>query len=59
MIECTCKDFVTAHGVGNCKKEPLGKETCYVERPSNCVDLKNSTTNPGEQYSSVACKQGN
>ena len=30
-------------------------ETCYVQLPSNCNDLSNSTLYPGLQMSEVAC----
>ena len=56
---CACKDFVNKEGHGNCKQiDPKKKPTCYVEQPSNCKDLENSSGYAGEQYSSVACDQG-
>ena len=33
-----------------------GKYSCYVNQPSNCSDLYNSTTNPEMQLSGEACK---
>ena len=57
---CTCKDFVSGNGYGNCKKvsPALGKATCYVQQPSSCTDLKTSKTVLGEQYSVEACEEG-
>ena len=56
---CICKDLINSHGVGNCegRKPTPFKEShaCYVVQPSNCNDLVNSTTNPGEQLSAEAC----
>ena len=55
-----CNDFVNSNGYGKCKKESptskhQGGKMCYVFQPSNCTDLVDSGTDPGEQYSAVAC----
>ena len=57
---CKCKDLVNRNRVGNCQgRKPSqfnGQHfTCYVHLPSNCSDLKSSTTNPGEKFSAEAC----
>ena len=57
---CKCKDLVNRNRVGNCQgRKPSqfnGQHfTCYVHLPSNCSDLKSSTTNPGEKLSAEAC----
>ena len=57
---CKCKDLINRNNVGNCKgKKPsqFGRKfvACYVTQPSNCTDLKDSGTNPGEQLSVNAC----
>ena len=57
---CICKDLINSHGVGNCKgRKPTpfqdAHSACYVVQPSNCNDLINSITNPGEQLSAEAC----
>ena len=57
---CKCKDLVNRNRVGNCEgRKPSqfnGQHfTCYVFLPSNCSDLKTSTTNPGEKFSAEAC----
>ena len=57
---CSCKDLINKDNVGNCKgRKPIQFKqadfACYVVQPSNCSDLKNSTTNPGEKLSVEAC----
>ena len=47
-------------GFGNCQKFPpigpiKGKPFCYVEQPSGCSDVRESTSDPGEKYSAEAC----
>lgn len=54
---CACKFLIGETGYGNCKKELDDKRMCYVEQPSSCPDLTNSNSNPGEQFSFVACVQ--
>ena len=58
FVGCTCKDLVAASGYGNCQKEYKGKPMCFVELPSSCNDLHNSSSSPGEQWSFEACSQG-
>ena len=56
---CTCKNLKNRHNVGNCEgKRPMQFNTttaCYVNLPSNCSDLKESMTCPGEMLSTEAC----
>ena len=55
---CTCKDLIDANGAGNCQdtiSSTSGKAGCYVNQPSTCGDLKDSSTNPGEKFSTEAC----
>ena len=62
LVSCTCKDLISANGYGNCAKlAPTygNKAICYVNQPSNCGDLKNSGSNPGEKTSAEACTQSN
>ena len=33
--------------------------SCFVDQPSACKDLRNSTTNPGQQLSAAACEDKN
>ena len=43
---------------GNCttkSKKFRGKTWCYVNQPSNCVDLENSTFLKEQKYSASAC----
>ena len=47
-------------GYGNCQKKLGGFPICYVTKPSNCSDLVNSTSIPGEMWSKEACSiEGN
>ena len=60
-VGCRCKDLINRHGVGNCtgaKPSQYNHKhfTCYVVQPSNCTDLTDSHTNPGEKLSAEACK---
>ena len=59
-LGCTCKDLVGINGYGNCKKisPSIGNVTCYVEQPSACKDLQNSSSDSGEQFSAKACDKG-
>ena len=57
---CKCKDLINQNNVGNCQgKKPSQFRrkfvACYVTQPSDCTDLKDSGTNPGEQLSVNAC----
>ena len=49
------------NGVGNCKGTGSSVHNnhvaCYVNQPSNCNDLVDSGSNPGEQVSAQACKK--
>ena len=54
IITCACKDLVSG-GYGNCRKKIDGKPLCYVELPSSCSDLKESTSNAGEKWFIEAC----
>ena len=55
---CTCKMFMNGGGWGNCQKSNDGDVMCYVKQPSSCSDVRDSGSNPGEQYSYDACLQG-
>ena len=55
---CTCKMFMNGGGWGNCQKSNDGDVMCYVKQPSSCSDVRDSGSNPGEQYSYEACLQG-
>ena len=49
------------NGYGRCQKAASnfgGLPICYVRQPSNCTDLKNSTTDQGKQLSALACARG-
>ena len=52
-LGCLCKDLITSDGYGNCLKDP----SCYVQQPSSCDDVKDSTVSPGEKWSFQACSQ--
>jgi len=58
---CRCRDnrHLNLDEPGNCSTKSwafkYGKLWCYVELPSNCNDLKNSTLEPNEKYSAQAC----
>ena len=59
---CKCKDLVL-NGNGNCQTNSTsathqGKRFCYVELPSNCIDLVDSTEQPGEKFSAEPCSSG-
>ena len=45
------------YGYGNCEKKFMGEALCYVNLPSSCSDLEDSTTDPGEKISVEACLQ--
>ena len=55
---CTCSAFISnKNGQGNCEYLWKGELWCYVNQPSNCKDLGNSTSHPGKQWSLIACKE--
>jgi len=59
FIGCTCSSFVNPNGYGKCLREDSdfgGAVSCYVEKPSNCADLKQSETHPELYLSAEACK---
>ena len=57
VSDCSCTNYVTKTGYGNCIKDFMGKgPICYVNEPSNCTDRKISTENGIMQYSWEACK---
>ena len=51
---CSCSTYVSTSGYGKCKKEYNGKPLCYVNTPSTCPDLKNSSI-PNQYFSYEAC----
>ena len=59
---CECTDFVNDAGFGNCtgfsKFSFHGSLiACFVQLPSSCKDLINSTAYPGKQISVQACQE--
>ena len=60
---CRCRDnrHLNKDEPGNCNTKSwafkYGKLWCYVELPSNCNDLKNSTLGPNKKYSAQACSK--
>ena len=62
-IGCSCTEYLNQNGVGRCQTNTWGhgnRYNCYVRLPSNCTDLVNSSTDPGEKLSAEACDlQGN
>ena len=60
--DCSCKDLINENGFGNCKgtgsPDHNNNVVCYVNHPSNCTDLVDSGTNPGEKFSAQACIKG-
>ena len=59
---CTCKSLIV-NGKGNCQEnaDPAthgGNLFCYVDLPSNCKDLIDSSEQLGEKSSSQACSTG-
>ena len=53
---CTCSDFVNKNGYGLCRKDYKDGPICYVNLPSQCKDLVNSSKDPSKKYSWEACK---
>ena len=58
---CTKNESLNGDEIGNCKTKSwafkYGKKWCYVDLPSNCTDLKNSTSDPKKKYSAQACSK--
>ena len=49
-------------GFGGCQKRDEnfnGQFSCFITESAICTDTKNSTTTPGKQLSSEACKSKN
>ena len=62
LPSCKCTDFVNDAGFGNCtgfsKFSFHGSlVACFVQVPSTCKDLINSTAYPGKQISVLACEE--
>ena len=58
---CSCSNFVNKYGYGRCLKNSRRfgyKPTCYVNLPSDCKDLNDSTTDPDKKSSAQACLEG-
>ena len=56
--KCTCKELISPFGSGNCLQTSIrlnNKPYCYVDLPSSCPDLLDSSDIPGEKYSADAC----
>ena len=62
--QCNCKNLVNKFGIGNCKiwfqysqssASFQQRRSCFVNQPSGCWDVKNSSEPEGEQYSFAAC----
>ena len=59
---CKCTDFVNDAGFGNCtgfsKFSFHGSlVACFVQLPSSCKDLVNSSAYPGKKISVQACEE--
>ena len=57
-IGCSCIEYVNKNGFGNCNKsyEKNSRFSCYVNEPSTCEDVRNSSTDPGLRFSFEACE---
>ena len=55
VATCSCSEFVSEFGYGNCANINQGKPLCYVNTPSNCTDIKQSKSVPNLYYSYDAC----
>ena len=59
VVTCGCMHVVSLRGNEKCQynntNEFTRPEMCYVQLPSNCKDLSNSTLYPGLQMSEIAC----
>ena len=67
LSDCTCKDFVSPSGHGNCLKvlqfpasELNGRLICYVNQPTSCTDAVDTIWDvmQGEKYSAQPCTIG-
>ena len=62
LLDCSCIDYINKQGYGNCAKVNRfkfgGKPACYVNLPSTCSDIKDSSTDPGKKWSAEACNSG-
>jgi len=54
--DCSCTDFVSKSGFGNCQKSYKHGPFCYVNHPSTCKDLVGSKEFRQKQYSWEACQ---
>ena len=62
--QCINNEDIYEDKKGNCSTKSwafkYGQKWCYVDLPSNCKDLRNSSSNPNIKYSAQACsKKGN
>ena len=59
LDDCSCGDFVTKDGYGNCtkttKNEPEKGPFCYVNIPSTCSDVIDEDSKAQTGYSWEAC----
>ena len=57
--DCSCSEFLTEDGYGNCKKptenEPEKGPFCYVNTPSTCSDVIDEDSKASTGYSWEAC----
>ena len=57
--DCSCSEFLTDDGYGNCKKptknEPEKGPFCYVNIPSTCSDVIDEDSKAPTGYSWEAC----
>ena len=57
--DCSCSEFLTEDGYGNCKKptknEPEKGPFCYVNIPSTCSDVIDEDSKAQTGYSWEAC----
>ena len=56
LADCSCSDFVSSSGYGNCLKSYKHGPFCYVNQPSTCKDLVGSKDFRQKQYSWEACQ---
>ena len=56
LADCSCSDFVSSSGYGNCQKSYKHGPFCYVNQPSTCKDLVGSKDFRQKQYSWEACQ---
>ena len=59
LDDCSCSDFVTKDGYGNCtkttKNEPEKGPFCYVNIPTTCSDVIDADSQAPTGYSWEAC----